>query len=105
MAASFELHNTDKTKKITSSSSAIPQPTLPPFFFSLRNGSPHNTTFVTRKAIGLTDPPKASSAAKHWKWLQANVNAKSAITITLDDDPLAQVSALVDEDSKTAKEL
>lgn len=39
------------------------------------------------------------------RWLKANVKAKSDITLTLADSLLAQVSTLVDNDDKTAKEL
>lgn len=38
-------------------------------------------------------------------WLEANVKAKSAITLTLADGPLAQVSKLIDDDDKATKEL
>lgn len=55
--------------------------------------------------LGLTDRPDAGSTTQNRRWLEFNVKAKSAITLTLSDGPLAQVSTIVDDDDKTAKDL
>lgn len=54
--------------------------------------------------FGLADPPKASNVARHRRWREGNMKAKSFITITLSSGHLAQKSALVDDDSKTARD-
>lgn len=55
--------------------------------------------------IGLTDRPDLTPAAQHRKWRELNVKAKSAITLTLSDGPLAQIRTIVDDDERTAKDL
>lgn len=55
--------------------------------------------------FGLNDRPEDASAAQLRRWVEANVRAKGTIILTLADGPLAQVSTIVDDDNKTAKDL
>lgn len=55
--------------------------------------------------LELTDRLDGGSTTQNRRWLELNVKAKSTITLTLSDGPLAQVSAIVDDDDKTAKDL
>lgn len=55
--------------------------------------------------FGLSDKPDLAGAAQQRRWLELNAKAKSTTTLTLCDGPLAQVSAIVDDDDKTAKDL
>lgn len=50
------------------------------------------------------EPEDATSAQKR-KWLKAMVEAKSSIILTLGSSPLAQLSDIIDDDERTAKEL
>lgn len=40
-----------------------------------------------------------------YKWKKAMVRAKTSIVLTLDVGPLAQMAAIIDDDSRTAKDL
>lgn len=65
-------------------------------------------TFLQQNNVdlfGLSDKPESASAAQQRRWLELNAKAKSTITSTLCDGPLAQVSAIVGDDDKTAKDL
>lgn len=55
--------------------------------------------------IGLTNLPDPTLVTQHRRWLQANVKSKIAITLTLSDKPLAQMSTTKDDDDRTAKDL
>lgn len=48
--------------------------------------------------IGLTDRPYSKPAKQHRRWLEANLNPKSAITLTLPVGPLAQMTTITDDD-------
>lgn len=55
--------------------------------------------------LGLADNPQAANAASQRKWEKESVRAKSTIVLTLGDAPLAQLSDVIDDDDRSAKEL
>jgi len=55
--------------------------------------------------LGFTEEPVGASVAIRKKWLEAMIKAKSSIVLSLGSGPLAQLSAIIDDDERTAKEL
>lgn len=51
----------------------------------------------------LTDRPDSTLAAQHKRWIETNIKSKSEITLMLSDGPLAQISTVIDDDERTAK--
>ena len=55
--------------------------------------------------FGLSNRPESENTREQTRWRNAMFKAKSEITLTLADGPMAQVSAIVDDDNRTAKDL
>ena len=54
---------------------------------------------------GLSSRPDTENQREISRWRAAMVKAKSEITLTLSDGPMAQVSSIIDDDNRTAKDL
>lgn len=51
------------------------------------------------------DHPENTTSTKTRKWLKAMLEAKYSIILTLETRPLAQLSDIIDDDDRTAREL
>lgn len=55
--------------------------------------------------IGLSYKPDPVTSSQQRRWLQLDAKSKSTIALTFGNGQLARVSATVDDDKKTAKDL
>lgn len=74
-------------------------------FINWRRGVRAHLQQKDNELLGNTDRSNKASVAQQRHWVEANVKAKSKITLTLAKKPLAQVSAIVDNDKRTFKYL
>lgn len=55
--------------------------------------------------LSFEDEPIQASAAVKKRWMQAMIKAKTSVILSLGSGPLVQLSNLIDDDDRTAKEL
>lgn len=55
--------------------------------------------------IELKPRPEGATTAQIARWNRSNIRAKSAIILTLANGPMAQISNIIDDDDRSAKDL